>query len=165
VSVSSKKAALAAALVACALSAQAQVPVTPAADQQALLAAADAKLAANKRLVYDFWRTVLEGGHMEAVDQYLAEGYEQHNPNVPSGRAGFVKAFSAMVKPKAVQPGIQAPLVSVVAERDLVVLSFASEHPDPSDKSKKYTTTWFDMFRVQDGRIVEHWDCDVKEKS
>jgi len=143
--------------------AHAQVPVQAAADQQALLASPDARLAANKKLVYDFWREVFEGGHMEAVGKYLAEGYVQHNPNVPTGRAGFVAVFSKFAKPKDVQARIAAPLVSVVAERDLVILSFVSERPDPSDKTKKYTTTWFDMFRVENGQIAEHWDGAVKK--
>jgi predicted SnoaL-like aldol condensation-catalyzing enzyme len=154
-------------LLACAAlagaGARAQVAVQAASDQQALLASADPKLAANKKLVYDFWREVFEGGHMERVDQYLAEGYVQHNPNVPTGRAGFVAAFAPHAKTKEVQPRIAAPLVSVVAERDLVVLSFVRERPDPADGARHYTTTWFDMFRVENGRIAEHWDGAEKK--
>jgi predicted SnoaL-like aldol condensation-catalyzing enzyme len=160
---SPRKIALAAAL-GCAAAAHAQAPVQPAADQQALLASADPKLAANKKLVYDFWREVFEGGHMEAVDKYLAEGYVQHNPNVPTGRAGFVQVFSRIAQPRPVQPRIAAPLVSIVAERDMVILSFQRERPDPSDTARKYTTTWFDMFRIEDGRIVEHWDPATKDR-
>jgi len=44
----------------------------------------------------------------------------------------------------------------------LVILSFVNELEDPNDKNSKYTTTWFDMFRIQDGKIAEHWDCDTK---
>jgi predicted SnoaL-like aldol condensation-catalyzing enzyme len=43
-----------------------------------------------------------------------------------------------------------------------VTLSFVDELPDPKNKNVKYTTTWFDMFRIQDGKIAEHWDCAVK---
>jgi predicted SnoaL-like aldol condensation-catalyzing enzyme len=137
--------------------------VQPAADQQALLASADPALAANKKLVYDFWREVFEGGHMESVDKYLAEGYIQHNPNVPTGRAAFVDFFKRFAKPKDVQPRIAAPLVSIVAERDLVILSFVEPTKDPKDASKVSTTTWFDMFRVENGRIAEHWDCAIRQ--
>jgi len=28
----------------------------------------------------------------------------------------------------------------------------------PKDPAKKYTTTWFDMFRLESGKIAEHWD-------
>lgn len=138
--------------------ARAQVPVTAAPDQEALLASADPRLAANKKLVYDFWREVFEGGHLEFAEKYMAEGYIQHNPNVPTGRAGFVEFFGRFAKSKPIEPRIKAPLVSIVAERDLVVLSFAREHTDPKDASKKYTTTWFDMFRIEGGKIAEHWD-------
>ena len=53
---------------------------------------------------------------------------------------------------------MKAPLVAIVADGDYVVLAFARENADPADSAKKYTTTWFDMFRVQDGKIAEHWD-------
>ena len=143
-------------------SAVAQVPVTAGANHDPMLASADAKLAANKRLVYDFWREVFEGGHMELADKYMAEGYIQHNPMVPTGRAAFVEAFSKRVKPVAIEPRVKAPLVAIVAEGELVVLSFVRENEDPKDATKKYTTTWFDMFRIENGRIAEHWDPAVK---
>ncbi len=142
---------------------QAQLPVQAHANQEQLLASADAKLAANKRLVYDFWREVFEGGHLELADKYLAESYMQHNPNVPTGRAGFVAFFSQFAKAKAIEPRIKAPLVSIVAEGDLVTLSFVKEAADPKDATKKYTTTWFDMFRIEGGKIAEHWDPATKQ--
>jgi predicted SnoaL-like aldol condensation-catalyzing enzyme len=151
-----------AAALALAPAAFAQVAVRAAADQEKLLASADPKLAANKRLVYDFWREVFEGAHMELADKYMAESYIQHNPNVPTGRAAFVEFFQRVRKPAPIEPRIKAPLVAIVAEGDLVVLSFAREHTDPKDASKKYTTTWFDMFRIENGKIAEHWDPAVK---
>jgi predicted SnoaL-like aldol condensation-catalyzing enzyme len=144
-------------------SASAQVVVQPAADQQALLASADPRIAANKRLVYDFWREVFEGAHMELAEKYTAESYIQHNPNVPSGRAAFVDFFTKMRKPAPIEPRIKAPLVAIVAEGDLVVLSFAREGVDPKDAAKKYSTTWFDMFRIENGKIAEHWDPAQKQ--
>jgi len=141
----------------------AQVRVEPAATHESLLASHDKRLAANKRMVYDFWRIVLEGGHLDQAGKYLADGYIQHNPNVPTGRAGFVEFFSKFAKPGPIEPTIRAPLVSIVAERDLVVLGFVHELADPADATKRYTTTSFDMFRIEAGRIAEHWDADRKE--
>ena len=157
-----RRLAIAAALCAAA-AAHAQRPVQPATDQDALLASADPALAANKKLVFDFWREVFEGGHLELADKYMAEDYIQHNPNVPTGRAAFVDFFKRFAKPKAVQPRIAAPLVSIVAERDLVILSFVQPTRDPKDASKASTTTWFDMFRIENGKIAEHWDCAPRQ--
>ncbi len=145
------------------LAARAQLPVQPAADQAALLKSADPQLAANKKLVYDFWREVFEAGHMELADKYMAESYVQHNPNVPTGRAAFVAFFTQYVKPKAIQPTVQAPVVTIVAEGDKVIISLVRTTADPKDASRKSTTTWFDMFRIENGKIAEHWDCAPKE--
>ena len=152
--------------LACALAlplkSRAQVEVQPAPNQVQLLGSADHRLAANKRLVYDFWREVLEAGHMDLAPKYMLESYIQHNPNVPTGRAAFIEFFSKMSKPKPIESTIKAPLVAVVAEGDLVILSFVRKAADPKDKTKTYTTTWFDMFRVEGGKIAEHWDCDSR---
>lgn len=140
----------------------AQMPVLPQPSHDALLASPDARLAANKRFVYDFWREVFEGGHMELADKYMAEGYIQHNPNVPTGRAAFIEFFSKRVKPQPIEARVKAPLVAIAADGDLVILSFVREGVDPKDASKKYTTTWFDMFRIESGKIAEHWDAAPK---
>ena len=142
----------------------AQVAVVPSSNHEQLLASPDARLAANKRLVYDFWREVFEAGHMELAERYMAEGYIQHNPNVPTGRAAFVDFFSKNVTPAAIQPKVKAPLVAILADGDLVVLAFAREAADPKDPAKKYTTTWFDMFRLEGGKIAEHWDPATKRQ-
>ena len=141
----------------------AQVPVQAVVDQEKLLASPDAKVAANKRLVYDFWREVFEGGHMEFAEKYMAETYIQHNPMVPTGRAAFMEFFSKVAKPKPIEPKIKDPLVNIVGEGDYVVLSFARQYSEPSDPTKKYTSTGFDMFRIENGKIAEHRDPAQKQ--
>jgi predicted SnoaL-like aldol condensation-catalyzing enzyme len=142
--------------------ASAQVPVTPAANQSALLASPDPRLAANKRLVHDFWREVYEGAHMEFAEKYLAESYIQHNPNVATGRAAIVEFFTHVKQPKPIDPRITAPVVAIIAEGDYVTLVFARTMKDPKDASTTYTTTWFDLFRIEGGKIAEHWDPATK---
>ena len=134
--------------------AQAGLPVVPAKDQQALLKSQDAKLAANKKLVYDFTRIVLAGLRLDQVPNFMREDYIQHNPNVETGMKGFLDAFSKLGGPRPI-PDLVDGLVSIQAEGAIVTLSFVNE-------TKTYSTTWFDMFRIQDGKIAEHWDCDVK---
>ncbi|MFO1389988.1 nuclear transport factor 2 family protein [Cellvibrio sp.] len=140
----------------------AQVAVTANSDHAAMLASKDPKLAANKKLVYDFWREVFEGGHLELAPQYMTETYIQHNPTVATGRKAFVDFFGQFKKPQAIADKVKAPLVSITAEGDIVTLTFVREQKDPKDPTKTYTTTWFDMFRIEDGKIAEHWDPMTK---
>ena len=70
-------------------------------SQKMMLYSKDSKLAKNKKIVYDFWRSVLEGGHLELAPQYMLETYIQHNPNVPTGRQGFIDFFSKFAKGQA----------------------------------------------------------------
>lgn len=141
------------------LFALAKVPVTPIEDQQALLISSDAKLAANKKLVYDFTRIILGGRQLEQAATFLREDYIQHNPNVETGLKGFLDFFSKLGGPRPIPDTVKG-LVSIRAEGDLVIMAFVSPRKDAAGQA--YTTTWFDMFRVGDGKIAEHWDCDVK---
>lgn len=141
--------------------AQAQLPVEVHRRPHELLPSADAQLTANKKLVFDFWREVLQAHHVDRAPEYLADAYIQHNPNVATGRAAFVDFFGRF-PPEPIKNTID-DLVSIVAERDLVVLAFRRELPDLAREGQTYTTTWFDMFRVTDGKIVEHWDYGTKD--
>ncbi|MBB5732847.1 putative SnoaL-like aldol condensation-catalyzing enzyme [Altererythrobacter atlanticus] len=120
-----------------------------------LLEARDRALAANKRLVFDMWRGVVNAGHVELADDMLTEDYIQHSPMLPTGREAFKQIFSAVERreiPDLVFPAI----VTLIAEGDLVVMAMREELPEPDD-SGNYTTTHFNLFRVEDGRLAEHW--------
>ena len=142
-----------------------QLPVKPLAAQEKLLKSNNKMLTANKKLVYDMWREFLEGGHLEVADKYFDENYMQHNPNAATGRKAVVDFFSKFSKPKPIVDTIKSSVVAIIAEGDLVMLSFVREMPDPVDPTKKYTTTWFDLFRIANGKIAEHWDCAEKMKA
>ena len=142
----------------------AQLPVKPLASQDKLLKSDNQTLERNKKLVYDMWREFLEGGHLELAEKYFDESYMQHNPNAATGRKAVVDFFSKFSKPQQIVDTIKSSVVAIIAEGDLVMLSFVREMPDPIDKSKKYTTTWFDLFRIENGKIAEHWDCAEKMK-
>jgi len=132
-------------------------------SQQTMLQSTDQQLAQNKKLVYNFWRSVIEGGHLELVPQYMREDFIQHNPNVPTGRQGFLDFFSKFAKPHPIADTIKGHLIAIVAEGDHVLLSFRRGRRDPKDPSKFYYATEFDMFRIEGGKIAEHWDADLKE--
>ena len=62
-----------------------QVAVQANPNQEQMLVSADPRIAANKRLVYDFWREVFEGAHMELADKYMAESYIQQTRTCRAG--------------------------------------------------------------------------------
>jgi predicted SnoaL-like aldol condensation-catalyzing enzyme len=140
-----------------------QSSVAQTSSQKTWLNDADPKLAHNKKIVYDFWREVLEAGHLDLAPKYMTETYIQHNPNVPTGRQGFIEFFSKIRKPQPSVDSIKAPLIAIVAEGDRVVLVFKRELPDPKNPSVRYTTTDFDMLRIEGDKVAEHWDAATKE--
>ena len=135
------------------------LPVMPALDQQTLLLSSDPKLAANKKLVYDFTRIILTGRRLEQTSTFLHDDYIQHIPNVETGLKGFIDYFSKLGGPRPI-PDTITGLVTIHAEGNLVTTAFVNELKDAS--GAPYSTTWFDMFRVENDKIVEHWDCDTK---
>lgn len=143
--------------------AQAQEAVVAATDKEALFTSPDPALNANKQVVYHIVRDLLEANHWDKADQYLTERYLQHNPNAPSGRAAVVKFFESLgVKPSPIPGKIKTPVVFVTAEGDLVTVAMVREEKDPTDPAKTYTTTWYDTWRIVDGKADEHWDTALK---
>ncbi|RKE79986.1 nuclear transport factor 2 family protein [Rhizobium sp. AG855] len=145
--------------------AQAQEAVVAAADKEALFTSPNPALNANKQVVYHIMRDLLEAGHWDKADQFLSERYLQHNPTVPSGRDTVVNFFTNVVKveKKPIPDKLTTPVVFVTAEGDLVTVATVREEKDPQDPTKTYTTTWYDTWRIVDGKADEHWDAAVKE--
>jgi predicted SnoaL-like aldol condensation-catalyzing enzyme len=147
----------------------AQEPVVPPKDQDALFHSPDPKLDANKQVAFHIVRDLLQAGHWELADKYLTERYIQHNPNAASGRAGVLVYFNGLIKAgkitvKPIPVHVDDNVISVVAEGDLVTVAYArGYHENPADPSSpSYTTTWFDQWRIKDGKADEHWDPATK---
>ena len=139
------------ALFACVVGMQAvaQVPSTVVKDQLPLLRSADPKLAANKRLVFDMMRTVLNAGRAGEAPRFVTLEYIQHNPNVVSGRQGLVDYIRRTRPERPVPEQITFPVIAMIAEGDRVTVATVDYENE---------TTHFDMFRVENGLIAEHWD-------
>ena len=134
---------------------QALCQVTGHPEPLRLLASDDPALAANKQLVFDLWRGIVNAGHVELADELLAENYTQHSPVLPTGRAAFEQIFSAVPRLERIPDTVSPPLVALVAEGPYVVMALAETVADPAGGS--YTTTHFNLFRVENGRLAEHW--------
>jgi hypothetical protein len=78
--------------------------------QLALLAHPDPKLAANKRLVWDMWRTLLNGYHIDRAGEFIHPDYIQHNPMANTGLAGMQGFFRSLGLP----PRHDAALLAVL---------------------------------------------------
>ena len=129
-------------------------------DQQALLTSPDPKLAANKRLVYDMYRIVLQAGIWERAGEFIRDDYLQHNPNAGQGLAG-VQDYIRKTRPeRPIKETLELPLINLIAERDYVMTAFV--RPEKDAAGQTYYSTWFDLYRIQDGKIAEHWDPMLK---
>ncbi|OQX67900.1 MAG: hypothetical protein B6A08_13135 [Sorangiineae bacterium NIC37A_2] len=86
-----------------------------------------------------------------AIDQYWADPYLQHNPIAQSGVATFKSLMSSLVTSQS----FSYTLHRTLADCELsVVLGTYSQ-----------TGVIFDMFRVEDGKLIEHWDSDSGQAS
>jgi predicted SnoaL-like aldol condensation-catalyzing enzyme len=142
----------------------AQVPPAAAPDQMALLKADTPRLAANKKLVFDMWRAIIQAGRVDLAEQYFTEDYIQHNPNVASGRAAMVEFMKSTRPVKPVDAQINFPVISIMAEGDLVMVATVSREKDPDNPGQIYLGTHFDLFRIENGKIAEHWDSVPKSR-
>ena len=153
-------------LAGCAANAQEEsrpmtaTPPQVAQDHEALLASPDPKLAANKRLVYDMYRIVLQAGLADRAGEFIASDYIQHNPNAGQGLKGVQDYIRATRPERPISDKLELPLIQLIAERDYVMTSFV--RPEKDANGETYYSTWFDLYRIEDGKIAEHWDPMLK---
>lgn len=114
---------------------------------------------ANRKLVVDFYDSVFNGHKVADGAKVIADEYKQHNPRVPDGKAPFVSFFTDFF---AKNPNARARIVRSAANGDLVWL-----HVHATNGADDRGMAIVDIFRVKDGRIVEHWDVlqSVPEKA
>lgn len=124
----------------------------------ALPAVAETTQELNKRVVTEFYELAFNGHRpTEAAKRYIGSKYVQHNPKVPNGARAFYEYFEGFFQKN---PDSHVKIYRTIADGDLVALHLHSK-VNRSDRGRAIV----DLFRVEDGKIVEHFDViqDVPE--
>ncbi len=117
--------------------------------------AAHADMAANKKNVVEFYEQAINKKDFEAASKYLGPRYIQHNPVAPDGAEGL-KGFIGFLKSKF--PDSKSEIKRVFAEGDYVILHVHAVR-EPGTRGRAI----IDIFRLENGKIVEHWDYGTKQ--
>jgi predicted SnoaL-like aldol condensation-catalyzing enzyme len=117
-----------------------------------------ADLEANKKTVLEFYEAGLNKKDFDAATKYFGPKYIQHNPGAPDGIEGF-KTFVNFLRSKF--PNSHSEIKKVFADGDYVILHVHAVR-EPGTLGRAIV----DIFRLEDGKIVEHWDVaqDIPEK-
>ena len=125
--------------------------------------------AANKKIVLGFYAALNEADatnsvsqRIAAIEKYVSPEYKQHTLMLPgpgTDREKLIRMFQS--RPAGPPPGAAATSPqrtdAVMAEGDRVMLLTSREQRDAATGALKPTYV-FNMFRVKDGKLVEHWD-------
>lgn len=108
------------------------------------------KTAANKAVVTDFINTVLVEAQYNKMGNYFdGDNYIQHNSLIGDGLSGLGKALEEMAKNG----------VTMVYEKNHIVLGEGNFVLAVSEgKFAGAHTSFYDLFRIENGKIAEHWD-------
>lgn len=117
------------------------------------------QLQHNKETVTAFYEAAINNKDFDAAEKYMGSYYKQHNPLAADGKEGFKKFIDYLHN---TYPKSHSEIKRIIAEDDYVILHVHSiKIPDTRGQAI------IDIFRLENGKIVEHWDAiqDVPEKS
>ena len=116
-------------------------------------------LEANKKVVQEFYHFLINKKDFESASKYIGNRYVQHNPLVADGPEGL-KAFVEFLKSN--YPNAKSEIKRIFADGDYVIIHVHSVRI-PKTRGRAI----FDLFKLENGKIVEHWDAiqDIPESS
>jgi steroid delta-isomerase-like uncharacterized protein len=116
----------------------------------------------NKKLVTSFIAAVFVDHDLGDLGRFLKDDYIQHNQDVAQGRAGFEDFFETTFR---AMPDFRYTVKQVVADGDRVWVysTTTATHTggpwlDVPPTGNRLNFDVVDMFRIEDGKIAEHWD-------
>ena len=107
--------------------------------------------AANKAAVLAFYEKGLNQKDADAALKYVGNRYVQHNPNAADGPEGF-RQFIAFLRDR--YPASHSEIKRVFTDGDYVILHVHAVR-EPGSRGNAI----IDIFRLEGGKIVEHWDA------
>lgn len=100
----------------------------------------------NKALVLEAMTALFRSHDPLAVERLYAPGYIQHNPDIPQGRDALAQLVAQLPPAVFYEPGL------IIAEGDFVAIHGRIRGWAPK------TQIVVDIFRIENGRLAEHWD-------
>jgi len=109
----------------------------------------------NKQIVADFYLDIIRDQKIELLDQYVHDKYIQHSPMLRDGKAALLEALNYLkLMPKPAE-SVPSPVVMMIGEGDRVIALL-----DITFMGRRMAVV--DIFKLKDGKIVEHWDVQQK---
>lgn len=118
--------------------------------------AKNANIKANKNIVESFVKDILMGQNPSKLADYFDNGkFIQHNANMADNVSGFEKALESMAKNGLAMK--YHKIHKILGSGDFVLVVSEGEFGkiNQSDAPK---VAFYDLFRVENGKIAEHWD-------
>ena len=106
---------------------------------------------ANRRLVVDVYDWVLKPLDSSRVDDFFRQDYIQHSPLAETGAAGLKKFLDWA---KVNSPRAEHHVKRIFVDGDFVI-GHVHVVINPGDRGLAVA----DIFRIEDGRVAEHWDA------
>ena len=105
----------------------------------------------NKEIVIDFYSKIIGQGNKELADLLIKDDYIQHSPTIEDGKQGILKMIDMFASlPKS--QNSEKPFYRFVSDGEFVVA-----HVGISFMGQKRAVV--DLFRLEDGKLAEHWDA------
>ena len=115
----------------------------------------------NKEVVELLYNMVFRGHDFSRLDEIMRDDYIQHNEDVAGGKEGFKQFFEQTFKSI---PDFSYTMKKIVADGDIVMMystttgTHTGEWVGNPGTGNKLNFEVVDIFRIQDGKITEHWD-------